>query len=84
MFGYIHFKSQEITFALAHLQARQHQITPTGAEMDYCEIWIQTQLKLKTEERLKLPEVQRSFCQPMIASAVLSLKCFIPIVIKTP
>ena len=56
---------------LAHIQASQEQTTPTIAEMDFYEIWIQTRLKLKTQERLKLTEVQRSFCKPMIDSAVL-------------
>ena len=36
--GYILFKNQETTFALARLRARQHQTTPTFAEMDFGEI----------------------------------------------
>ena len=36
MFGYIFLKNQELTFALAHLRARQEQTTPTFAETESC------------------------------------------------
>ena len=58
-------------FCAGFLWASQEQTAPTIAEMDFYEIWIQKRLKLKTEERWKLTEVQRSFCQPMIASEAL-------------
>ena len=72
--GYILFKNQGITFALAHLQARQEQTSTTCAEVDSCEIRIQTQLKFKTKERLNVVVIKRSLCQTMIASAVFLLK----------
>ena len=69
MFGYILLKNQEITFALAHLQARQQQTTPIIAEMDFCEIWIQTRLKLKTEERWIWRQIEIDDLNPFASSA---------------
>ena len=37
-FGYILVKNQEITFALAHLQVRQEQTTPTFVKMGFNQI----------------------------------------------
>ena len=62
-------RCQTTTFVLANLRARQEQTTPTLAEMDFCEIWIQTRLKLKTQQRsitANLWSLQPFYCKNVL------------------
>ena len=50
----------------------------TFAKMDFSEIWIQTRLKVKTEERWKLHRIESSFGQPWLVQTIKFQNALVP------